>query len=37
MLEPFAVNQETWQEWLVVGGYLALLLVVVIGVFWDKR
>jgi preprotein translocase subunit SecE len=26
-------TQDTWQEWLMVGGYLAFLLLAVWGVF----
>lgn len=31
----FAIT-DTWQEWLMVGGYLAFLLVTIWGVFLRK-
>jgi hypothetical protein len=37
MLETSTTTPFVWQEWLTVGGYLALLLVAVVGVFWSKR
>jgi hypothetical protein len=29
-------TQDTWQEWLMVGGYLAFLLIALWGVFIKK-
>ncbi len=31
-----SLTQDTWQEWLMVGGYLAFLLIAIWGVFFRK-
>jgi hypothetical protein len=31
-----SLTQDTWQEWLMVGGYLAFLLIAMWGVFIKK-